>query len=83
MVARPPRLDDEEIEPLTVEEARRLLALASKHRNAARWVIALTLGLRQGEALGLRWPLVDLTARKLRVRHGLQRRTLVPSQLEL
>jgi integrase len=75
MVAKPPRLDDEEIEPLTIEEARRLLAVASKQRNAARWAVALTLGLRQGEALGLRWPLVDLTARKLRVRHGLQRRT--------
>jgi integrase len=49
--------------------------VAGKHRNAARWAVALTLGLRQGEALGLRWPLVDLTARKLRVRHGLQRRT--------
>ena len=57
MVAKPPRLDDEEIEPLTVEEARRLLAVASKHTaNAARWAVALTLGLRQGEALGLRWP---------------------------
>jgi integrase len=48
MVAKPPRLDDEEIEPLTIEEARRLLAVASKQRNAARWAVALTLGLRQG-----------------------------------
>ena len=75
MVARPPRLDDEEIEPLTVEEARRLLTVAGKRRNAARWAVALALGLRQGEALGLRWPLVDLAVRTLRVRRSLQRRT--------
>src|SRR5262249_44922622 len=37
--------------------------------------IALALGLRQGEALGLQWPQVDLTAGTLRVRNALQRRT--------
>ncbi|MBV9142970.1 MAG: hypothetical protein JO115_19005 [Pseudonocardiales bacterium] len=63
MVARPPRRDDEEIEPLTVSEDRRLLAVAGTRPNAARWAITPTLGLRQGEALGLRWPLVDLSAR--------------------
>jgi integrase len=52
MVAKPPRLDDEKIEPLTIEEARRLLTVASKQCNAARWAVALTLGLRQGEAPG-------------------------------
>ncbi|HEY8864495.1 MAG TPA: site-specific integrase, partial [Candidatus Dormibacteraeota bacterium] len=34
---------------------------------------ALALGLRQGEALGLRWHDVDLEARQLHVRHALQR----------
>jgi integrase len=55
---------NEEIEPLTITEARRLLTVAGTRRNAARWAVALTLGLRQGEVLGLQWPLVDLTARK-------------------
>ncbi|WP_052851957.1 tyrosine-type recombinase/integrase [Streptomyces avicenniae] len=55
-----PRVDEEEIEPFTVAEVRRLLAAADKRRNAARWAVALALGLRQGEALGLRWEDVDL-----------------------
>ena len=41
-----------EIEPLTRDKARRILAAATK-RNGARWSVALALGIRQGEALGL------------------------------
>ena len=37
-------------------------------RNGARWAIALALGLRQGEALALRWDDVDLERKSLRVR---------------
>jgi integrase len=40
----------------------------------ARWLVGLALGLRQGEALGLRWEDVDLDAQVLRVRRALQRR---------
>ena len=36
--------------------------------NGARWAIALALGLRQGEATGLRWDDVDLETRSLRIR---------------
>jgi integrase len=43
-----------EIEPLTPEQAQRIMALASARRNGPRWSVALALGLRQGEALGLR-----------------------------
>ena len=43
--------------------------------NAARWSVALSLGLRQGEALGLMWDDVDLDAGVLRVRRAVQRRT--------
>ncbi|CAM5733102.1 Site-specific integrase OS=Streptomyces microflavus OX=1919 GN=HUT09_18040 PE=4 SV=1 [Streptomyces microflavus] len=39
---------------------------ASKRRDSARWVFALALGLRQGEALGLRWVDVYLDAGYLR-----------------
>ena len=35
----------EEIQPLTASEARRLLVAAEGHRNAARWSVALALGL--------------------------------------
>jgi len=43
------------------------------HRLEALYTIAITVGLRQGEALGLRWQDVDLDAGSLRVRHSLQR----------
>ncbi|KAB8171127.1 tyrosine-type recombinase/integrase [Streptomyces sp. 3MP-14] len=55
-----PRVDEEEIEPFSVADVRRLLEAANKRRNAARWAVALALGLRQGEALGLKWVDVDL-----------------------
>ena len=59
--------------PLTVEEARRVLAAATKTRNAARWTVALAVGLRQSEALGLRWSDLDLEAGSLSIRRGLHR----------
>lgn len=67
-LAVPPRIEEEEIEPYDVEEVQRLLTEAAKLRNSARWSVALALGLRQGEALGLRWSDVDLRNGTLRVR---------------
>jgi integrase len=61
-----------EVEPLTLQEARRVLEAAQDRRNGVRWVLALGLGLRQGEALGLLWRHVDLEARTLRVAWQLQ-----------
>jgi len=69
-LAKAPRLDEEEIEPLTVDEVRRLLAAAGRRRNSARWALALALGLRQGEALGLKWNDVNLDAGQLIVRRN-------------
>jgi integrase len=59
--------------PLNQQEARRVLAAAQRHRNAARWTVALAVGLRQSEALGLRWADVDLANGTLSVRRGLHR----------
>jgi len=73
--AKAPRVEEEEIEPLTVEEARRILGCASQLRNGTRWAIALSLGLRQGETLGMQWASVDLIGGTMRVRQSLQRRT--------
>ncbi|MEY9948079.1 tyrosine-type recombinase/integrase [Kitasatospora sp. GAS1066B] len=69
-VAKAPTPDEEEVEPYSVEEVQRLFAEAAKHRNTARWVIALALGLRQGEVLGLQWSDVDFVANVIRVRRG-------------
>jgi integrase len=72
-IAKSPRVVETEIEPFTMDEARRLLEVAGSRRNGARWAVALSLGLRQGEALGLRWPDLDLDAGTLVVRRALQR----------
>lgn len=68
-----PSLSHHEIEPLTVAEARKILTTADTRRNGARWAVALALGLRQGEALGLQWSDIDLDAPTLTVRRALQR----------
>lgn len=69
-LAKAPRVSEAEIEPYTVDEVQRLLATAAEGRNHARWAIALALGLRQGEVLGLRWVDVDLDVGSLLVRRG-------------
>lgn len=70
VLAKPPRVEEREVEPYTVEEVQALLVTASAVRNGARWAIALALGLRQGEVLGLRWKDVDLENGVLWVRRG-------------
>jgi len=67
-LVRPPRIQPDPVEPFSVEEVQRLLVAAQERRNGARWAIALALGLRQGEALALRWDDIDLEAKSLRVR---------------
>ena len=63
-----------EVVPLSADDARRILAAAATERNAARWSVALALGLRQAEALGLRWVDLDLERPTLTVRRALQRK---------
>ncbi|WP_333756338.1 tyrosine-type recombinase/integrase [Streptomyces sp. IBSBF 3352] len=72
-LAKAPRVSEEEIEPFTVEEVKRLLRAADDRRNSARWAVALALGLRQGEALGLKWADVDMERGVLMVRRSRRR----------
>lgn len=75
-IARAPRVPDVEIDPVSLTDTRRLLDVANaQDRNGARWVVALALGLRQGEALGLRWDDIDFEQNTLRPRKKLQRRS--------
>jgi integrase len=48
LLAKAPKLTDEETEPYNVSEVQRLLKVVAERRNGARWVVALALGLRQG-----------------------------------
>lgn len=68
----PPKTKRPDVQPYTPDEARRLLATARGDRLEALYAVALELGLRQGELLGLTWADVDLTAGKLHVRRQLQ-----------
>lgn len=69
-LAKPPRVEEAEIEPYEIEEAQKILVCAADRRNMPRWAVALVLGLRQGEALGLKWEDIDLDALVLRVRRN-------------
>ncbi|MFF0792800.1 tyrosine-type recombinase/integrase [Streptomyces spiralis] len=71
-LAKPPRIEEEEaeVEPYSLEEVQRLLIEVNKRRNSARWMLALALGLRQGETLGLRWSDVDLDNEYLKLRRN-------------
>jgi len=72
-LVEPPRLRQADKPALSQREARAVLEAVAGRRNAARWSVGLACGLRQGEALGLRWPYVDLDAAELRVWFQLQR----------
>lgn len=69
----PPKVSRKEIQPFTPEQARAFLTVAEGDRLAALYTVALALGLRQGEALALRWQDVDLDTGMLRVLRTVQR----------
>jgi integrase len=48
-----------EMDPLTKEEAIRVVAAALLRPDPARWLIRLTTGQRQGEVLGFQWARLD------------------------
>jgi len=68
-----PRVTRHEITPLNPEQGRALLAAVRDHRLGALFTAAVALGLRQGEALGLKWDAVNLDSGMLTVRAALQR----------
>jgi len=74
-LAKPPRVEDTEVDPFEADEIDRILTLALDKRNGVRFVIALALGLRQGEALGLKWSRLHEASKTLEIMKGLQRQT--------
>ena len=69
----PPRIPRPKTHIIDAEGARKLLEVARGERFEAILVLALTLGLRRGEILGLRWSDVDFASRAIRVNQALQR----------
>lgn len=62
-----------EIDPLGIEDVKRLLETYKGTYMSARLHIALLCGLRQGEALGLRWQDIDLNSGLIEVRNQVQK----------
>ena len=69
----PPPVGQNHHTPLTLAQARQVLAALDGDPLAARWVCALLQGMRQGECLGLTWENVDLENRRIWVRNELIR----------
>jgi integrase len=73
----PPHEEDVEPEPLTPAQAATFLRAINGHEFEYLLTVMLASGLRIGEALGLRWPDVDLDKRRLQVRQQL---TVIPGE---
>lgn len=69
----PPPVSTNHHKPLTLTQARKVLGSLDGDPLAARWICALLLGIRQGEALGLRWEDVDFDLGEIRIRWELVR----------
>ncbi|MEU0218410.1 site-specific integrase [Streptomyces sp. NPDC006265] len=73
-LVEPPRTDKPELHPWTLDETLDFLAASRKDPLYAAFVLAIAMGLRRGEIVGLRWSDLDLDNRVLYVRHQVQRR---------
>ena len=71
--ANKPKVKQDEIEPLDTSQAAAFLKAAKGDRFEALYILCLMCGLRQGEALALRWRDIDLDGGTLRVNLQLQR----------
>lgn len=73
LLVKPGRVDSPAPQPLRPEEIRALLTEAQHDRLYPLWLLLVTLGLRRGEALALRWTDIDLDQGTLTVARSLQR----------
>lgn len=69
----PPRMIKHEIQPLTKEQAQKLLETAEGHRLEGLLTLALATGMRRGELLGLKWQDIDFDERSLQIRRTVTR----------
>ncbi len=72
-LVKAPKAVKREMTVFTPEQARAFLDAVRGDRLEALYTVALALGLRQGEALGLTWADVDFDAGTITVKHQLQR----------
>jgi integrase len=67
-----PDVEREEVQPLTPQDAAKFLETIRGDRLEALYIVAMSMGLRLSEVLGLRWEDVDVDQGRLRVRVQLQ-----------
>ncbi len=79
-LTKPPKVEESEIRVLTFEEAKHFLDAARGDPLEALYRVALSLALREGEVLGLRWQDIDFDAKTLTVKVALQ---AIDGKLEL
>jgi integrase len=74
----PPRRKQYEVQPLTLEQVHKLLAVVEGHYMEALFKVALATGLRRGELMGLKWQDINFDTGVLQVRRILSR---VPTKM--
>jgi len=70
---RPPSYERRRPSVLNRDQAQQLIDAARAERLEAAYVVGLTVGLRRGELLGLRWEDLDFEEHTLSVRQALER----------
>ena len=73
MMVDTPTVERREIQPLTKDQALLILEAVKGHRLEVLYRVALSLGLRRGEVLGLRWEDIDFEQATMRISGALQR----------
>jgi integrase len=79
-LTEPPRIPKQEVRPLSPQQVRQFLVAIEGDRLEALYLVALGVGMRQGEILGLAWRDIDLETGTITVRQALQR---IAGKLEL
>jgi len=77
-LASPPRRERFEVQPLTAEQAQKLLEAAHGHYMEALFCLALATGMRRGELMALKWQDIDFSTNTLQIRRTLSR---IPSKM--
>ncbi|MEV0677165.1 site-specific integrase [Actinosynnema sp. NPDC050436] len=72
-LVKPPKAAKRKPRAWKVEEATKFLAVVKDHRLYALWAVGLGIGLRRGEALGLRWEDLDLVEGRVTIAQALHR----------
>lgn len=70
---QPPSKSKKHLEFIKIEEAKKIVAVASNHRWGLPIKVALFTGLQKGELLGLKWDCVNLETGVVKVEKQLQR----------